>query len=905
MILRKGLLLFLLLTLATYLPAQNTLFQFSRIDIARGLSNNGVNCVFKDSKGFLWFGTQSGLNRFDGYTFKVFRNDLNDSTSISDNSVIKILEGPDDKLWVYFRVGFNIYDPVTERFDHRPQLYLQSIKIPDSSIATVKKDASGNFWFSDTKTGLYKYNPSSKQTIHFYHDDKDDKTLHSDNVTSIAESASGGWWIIYGDGVIDKMDEKTNKITYRNINIQKLYPNTLTDYQLFSDSQNDLWIYIASNNHEGIFYYNTASGQIQHIHKGNNKNDLNNDLVNGIVQDNNGLIWIATDHGGVNLLNKNNFSIQYLLNREDDDKSISQNSLTSIYKDEAGIVWIGTFKKGISYYHNDIIKFPLYRKQLLNPSSLSYNDVNKFAEDAKGNLWIGANGGGLIYLNRKTGEFKQYVHNAADPNSLCNNVIVSLCIDHEQKLWIGTYYGGLDCFDGKNFKHYKHNDTDSTTIGDDRVWEITEDAEKRLWIGTFAAGMDLFDRQKQTFIHYKGGAPNSVISNYITVIVDGKDSNLWIGTSYGFDVMNKTTGKFTHFGHDDSKPTATLSNNNILSLIQDSRGFIWVGTRDGLNVFDPLTQKCKIFRVQDGLPDNAVTTILEDKDHNLWLGTPNGLSHAIAAQNKNTREFFLTFKNYDENDGLQGKEFNEKAAFKLSSGELIFGGANGFNIFNPANIRNDDKQPSVILTGLQLFNNNVAIGEKINGHIILPQSITAAKEITLRYNENVFSIEFASLGFPVKNKMKYSYMLEGFDKKWLTADDKTRKATFTNLDPGDYTFKVRTSKEDGSWSDQATSIAIKILPPFWKTTLAYIIYVLLAISALILGRRAILQRARMRFAIEHERKEAQRLHELDMMKIRFFTNVSHEFRTPLSLILSPLDKIIRQSSEADQKKQFQ
>ena len=905
MIRKKGLLLILLSFCVIYLSAQNSLFQFSRIDIANGLSNNGVNCIFKDSKGFLWFGTMSGLNRFDGYTFKIFRNDLNDSSSISDNSVVKILEGPDNKLWVYFRVGFNIYDPITEKFDHRPQDFLKSINIPDSSIASVKKDSNGNFWFSDTKTGLYKYMPSSNQTIHFSHNEKDEKTLHSDNVTAITESASGGWWVIYSDGVIDKMDERTNKIVYRNTSIQKLYPNEISEYQVFADAQNDLWIYIASNNHLGIFYYNTSSGQIQHIHKGNEKNDLNNDLVNGIVQDNNGLIWIATDHGGINLLDKKDFSIHYLENREDDDKSISQNSLTSIYRDDAGIIWIGTFKKGLSYYHNDIIKFPLYRKQLLNSSSLSYNDVNRFAEDAKGNLWIGANGGGLIYLNRQTGEFKQYLHDPNNPNSLCNNVIVSLCVDCDQKLWIGTYYGGMDCFDGKNFKHYKHNDADSNSIGDDRIWEIMEDAQKNLWIGTFAAGMDLFDRQKNKFIHYKGGVPNSVISNYITVLVDGKDSNLWIGTSYGFDVLNKRTGKFSHYGHDDNNPTTTLSNNNILGLIQDSRGYLWIGTRDGLNVFDPSTKKCRIFRAQDGLPDDAVMTILEDNDHSFWVGTPNGLSHAVLTENKSAHDFSLRFTNYDESDGLQGKEFNEKAAFKTKKGELIFGGANGFNIFNPDNIRNDDKQHPVILTGLQLFNSDIAIGEKLNGHVILPQSISASKEITLKYNENIFSIEFAALGFPVKKNVKYEYILDGFSKQWLVADASTRKATFTNLDPGDYTFKVRTLNENGSWNKETVDLVIKILPPFWKTPLAYIIYTLLAICILIFARRMIVQRAHMRFALEHERREAQRLHELDMMKIRFFTNVSHEFRTPLSLILSPLEKIIRNTSESNQKNQFQ
>ncbi|HVM89482.1 MAG TPA: two-component regulator propeller domain-containing protein [Puia sp.] len=902
--LEKGLLLMFLMQV-NILLAQNSLYQFSRIDISQGLSHNSVNCIFKDSRGFFWFGTMSGLNRFDGYNFKTFRHDINNESSIGDDFVARVLEAPDNKLWIYFRAGMNIYDPVTEKFDRHPQVYLNSIQVPDTNITDIKKDAGGNYWFCDTKTGLYKYDPLHHHTSHFFHNPYDTSTLYSDNIRSIAPCMGNGWWIIYSDGVIDKMDMHTNKIVYRNTGIKKLYQQGISEYHLFADDQNDLWAYIGSNNNAGVFYCNSSTGAIRHIVKGNSANSLNNDLVNGIVQDDKGLIWIATDHGGLNLIDKKDFSVRYLLNREDDDKSISQNSLTSIYKDNDGIIWVGTFKKGVNYFHNNILKFSLYRKQLLDPSSLTYNDVNRFIEDEKSNLWIGTNGGGLIYFNRQTGKFKQLLHDPNNSNSLCNNVIVSLCMDHEQKLWIGTYYGGLDCFDGKTFRHYKHNDADSTSIGDDRIWDIIEDADKNLWIGTFAAGLELFNRQNNTFRHYKGGVPNSVVSSYVNALVDGRNEKLWIGTGYGLDMLDKKTGNFTHFGHDNNNVSNSLSNDNTLGLIEDSRGLIWVGTRDGLDVFDPVVKKFRIFRKQDGLPDNVILTIQEDDMHNLWVSTPNGLSNVVISENAPIDKLNVQFKNYDESDGLQGKEFNEKAAYKTREGELIFGGANGFNMFNPRNINIIGKQPAVVLTGLQLFNSDVAIGEKIDGHIILPQSISVSKEIILRYNENVFSIEFASLGFPVKKNVKYSYILEDFNKQWLIADEKTRKATFTNLDPGDYVFKVRTSDGNGKWGTEVAALGIKILPPFWKTPLAYIIYALIAILILIFSRHLILQRAHMRFAIAQERQEAQRMHELDMMKIKFFTNMSHEFRTPLSLILSPLDRIIKNAPEPSQKKQFQ
>ncbi|MBS1668666.1 MAG: helix-turn-helix domain-containing protein [Bacteroidetes bacterium] len=901
----KGLLVFLSIVLYNCLLAQPSPFRFSRIDISNGLSNNGVNNIFKDSKGFLWFGTLAGLNRFDGYRFKVFRNDAKDSSSIGDDDVTQICEGPEDKLWIFFKTGFDIYDPKTEKFDHHPMAFLHSINIDDDNITSVHLDKEGNFWFPDLESGLYKYNPSTKSTTHFTHKESDTTSLHSNQVSSIAESPNAGWWIVYNDGVIDKLDNQSNKITYRNTTVSSYFPKQHLKFRLFADSDNDLWVCPADNNYFGIYYCNTRTGAIHHFRKDGTNKGLNNDLVNGIVQDLSGRLWIATDHGGINLINKKDFSVYYLLNREDDDKTISQNSLVTIYRDYDGVIWIGTFKKGISYFHDDIIKFPLFRKQLLNPSGLNYSDVNRFEEDDRGNIWVGTNGGGLTYYNRQTGEFKKYVHDPANPNSICNDVVVSLCIDHEKKLWIGTYYGGLDCFDGKTFTHYRHNTSDANSIGDDRVWDIKEDAEGRLWIGTFAAGLELFDRKNNKFIHYKAGNTNSVTSNYVTALVNGRDEKLWMATDNGFDMLDKRTGKFTQYGHDENNPSNSLSYNNCICLFEDSRGIVWIGTREGLNAFNPKTQKFQVFSMKDGLPDNTIVTILEDNAQHLWLGSPKGLTKLSITENKNNGALSCQFENYDETDGLQGREFNEKAAFKTKEGELIFGGANGFNIFQPENIKNDYQKPLIALTGFQLFNIDMGIGQKLNGHVVLPESITTSKKITLRYNENVFSIEFAALGFPMQKKIKYQYMLEGFDKQWLAADDKNRKATFTNLDPGDYIFKVRTSDNNGSWSNESKTLAISILPPFWKTGYAYFAYVLLAIGVLLFARRLLLQRAHMRYAIEHERREAQRLHELDMIKIRFFTNMSHEFRTPLSLILSPLDKIIKTAIEPLQKKQFQ
>jgi signal transduction histidine kinase/ligand-binding sensor domain-containing protein/DNA-binding response OmpR family regulator len=904
---RTILYLLLLSLLPAAIRAQDDLYRFSRVDIAQGLSHNEVNCMLRDENGFLWIGTMSGLDRFDAYKFKVFKHDLRDSSSISDDYIEKILEGPGHKLWVFTRNGINIYDPLTEKFDRNPQVFLDSIHIPNGNIigniADIKKDSLGNYWFLSAQTGIYKYNPAAHRTTRYFHRDEDPFSLYSGNIASFAMNKDGDWWIVYMDGIMEKMSGLTGRVVLRSAALQQAAAEKSLSYVTYCDGQNDLWLY-AGASASGVFYYNAMTDKAIHIDKGTGPRNLNTNIVKCIIQDQKGFVWIATDHGGINLLDKKDFSLHYIMNREDDPQSISQNSINTIYRDTEGFIWIGTYKKGISYHHEDIMKFPLYRPRIPAARNRNYEDVNRFLEDGKGNLWIGTNGGGLVYFNRQTGKFTQYLHNPADPASLTNDIIVSLCIDHEQRLWIGTYFGGLDCFDGKVFHHYRHNEKDTSSISDDRVWELLEDSGHQLWIGTFSQGLDRFDPVTKGFIHYKPFAPNSLQSGYVTGLMEDSRGNIWIATAYGIDILQKSTGRFLHFGHDDNHPATSLSNNNTFRTMEDSRGLIWVATREGLNVFDTVTRQFRTFRTEDGLPDNTVLDILEDDEHHLWLGSPNGLSNVLVSMDPANRRISCQFRNYDESDGLQGREFNEKAAYRTRRGELIFGGAYGFNIFSPSQIRYGSAGKTLSLTDLQVSNKSVDIGEKINGHIILPQSISRVKEISLPYNENVFSLEFAALDFSNPDKVKYAYMLEGFSKQWLTADNKTRKATFTNLDPGDYVFKVKTADDQGGWNPDGLSLQIHILPPFWKTPLAYTLYGILLIMVLFLARRMIVQRARMRFAIEQERKEAHRLHELDMMKIRFFTNVSHEFRTPLSLILTPLDKIIRDTDNPARKSQF-
>lgn len=877
--------------------AQNSQYKFVRLDNKQGLSHNQVTSIYKDSKGFMWFGTMSGLNRFDGYKFKVFKHSIQDSTSISDNFIQNITEDNDHNLWVNTRNGVNIYNPQTESFQRSPSVLLKRFDLTRLTFKTLWKDRLGNVWGIGSTSGIYIQEAKTGKMIRLSHKDNDTTSLKSNIVASVKEDLNDNYWVIHQDGIIEKIQKKSFKVVFRSYELQNQHLGNLTDLELFIDKDNDLWILPGES--RGLYYLNTHNKTFLHITKDSPNCKLNTNIVRHITQDNQGIIWIGTDHGGINLLNKKDFTVRYLLNNPEDDKSISQNTINSMYKDDQGIIWIGTFKNGISYYHENLIKFQLIKHQLNNLQSIDFDDVNCFAEDAKENLWIGTNGGGLIYYDRHSGHFSSYVHQATNPNSLSNDIILSLYLDNTQKLWIGTYFGGLDIFDGKRFHSFRNNPCDPQSIADDRIWRVFEDSKSNIWIGTLGGGLDQFNRQKETFLHYRNGDINSVRSPYVICFQEDKDKNIWIGTADGIDVLLNQTGRFMHYEHETNNPQS-LSNNNVTAILEDSRKWIWVATREGLNLFNKEKGTFKVYREEDGLPDNAIVALLEDNSHNLWVSTPNGLS-CISVAKMSDGGCSASFKNYDEADGLQGKAFNENAAFKTRKGELVFGGANGINIFQPSEIKTNKTIPAVILTDFLIFNRSVKVNERFDGRVILKRAICEAKELDLKYSENIFSIEFTALNFIHPEKNRYMYKLEGFNEDWMKADGKNRKATYTNLNPGKYIFRVKASNNDNYWNEQGISITITVLPPFWKTKFALFIYILLIIGALLLSRTILLERARLKFRLEQERRESQQSHELDMMKIKFFTNISHEFRTPLTLIITPLEKIIKNTKDDELK----
>ncbi|RZK66929.1 MAG: hybrid sensor histidine kinase/response regulator, partial [Pedobacter sp.] len=455
MIKRVWLLLFTALIglLNSPVSAQYDQYQFSHLNINNGLPHNDVNCFYKDSKGFLWLGTMAGLARYDGYSFKVYKHRSKNSSTISDSDVRSINEGPDQKLWIETRAGLDVYDPETEQFDHNIKPELDKYGIPESNVRMVRKGHNGAFWFVSTVTGLYKYDSKTGKSVHVSHHLKVDNTVAASPIIDLAEDKNGDAWIIHADGLLEMLSKNTRRVDKRVSLAAQFYDRESDTYKIFIDRQGLIWVYDISTS-TGIVSFDPLTNTLKQINKGSSYLKLNSDIVTGVVQDKDDNIWVGTDHGGINIINKKNASVKYILNNENDSKSLSQNSISSIYYDDQGIVWVGTFRKGINFYHPGIIKFNLI-KHSSDPGSLIYSDVNRMLEDKAGNIWIGTNGKGLVYYNRATQKFVSYRHDPRNPNSLAHDAIVGLYTDRFGKLWVGTYTGGFDVFDNGIFKHYK------------------------------------------------------------------------------------------------------------------------------------------------------------------------------------------------------------------------------------------------------------------------------------------------------------------------------------------------------------------------------------------------------------------------------------------------------------------
>ncbi|MFB6318311.1 two-component regulator propeller domain-containing protein [Saccharicrinis sp. FJH54] len=867
----------------------NSRYSFLRLNNSNGLINNQVTCIFKDSHGFIWIGTSAGLSRYDGSKFINFKHNLNDSTTIIDNYIVKIKEDRTGKLWIKTRWEYVVYDIEKEKFIPN----IKKLIGDENNIEALKEvysDEDRNIWFTHNQVhGIEMYNDSTGEPVTPF----GNQTLKASQIVDFKDTGNR-YYLVYSNGTIDCFTHNF-KLKYRDTFLNGKTGIDSLNLKLFIDTDRDLWLY---GNNEGLYHRENKSGIWHNYTINSDILSLSSNLIVKVIQDDKGLIWVGTDHGGIDIFNKYSKKVETVYHQPGDDKSLSQNSITDLFIDNNNIIWVGTYKKGVCYYHESIYKFPHYHNFIPEQYGLSYNDVNCFAEDAAGNLWIGTNGSGLIRFNRTSNAYKLFKNDPANPNSLSNNVVVSLFFDSDSLLFIGTYTGGLNVYDGRNFTRYKARDG----LPNESIWTITEDNLNRIWIGTLGGGIVLFDKLEHKLRPLENKGNVTLPSNFVNHIYKMHDGTMFIGTAVGVAFYNIDESRYRNHPVKNANVPLRISNNNVNAVFEDSRGLLWIATREGLTVADPNSDFIKYFDEDDNLPTDIMNCILEDEFQSVWVSKSSGLSQIVVSQSEPGESYDFKVYNYTEADGLQGREYNANARLKTKNNELIFGGPNGFNLFQSQNIKYNNLKPKIVFTDFQIFNSSVKPDEEIKNRVILTKSITFTDKITLKYAMNLFSIEFAALDFFIPEKVRYQYMLEGFDRDWIDAEDNIHKVTYTNLNAGKYTFRVKASNNDNQWSNEATSLSITVLPPVYASPLAYIIYAVIILLLIVYFRYSMIRKERLRLKIEHDKLMAKRHHEMDEMKLRFLTNVSHEFRTPLTLILSPVEKLIRLSKNTSDKK---
>jgi ligand-binding sensor domain-containing protein/signal transduction histidine kinase len=801
-----------ILSLATTicLQAQNRDIKFEHL--YEGLSQSSVRCILKDSKGYMWFGTYYGLNKYDAYGFKIYKYDQKDPRSLSGNRISCIYEDREGILWVgTYLEGLNAYDRELDSFVHYRNNPADSTSLSSDFVRTIFEDNNGNLWIGTLYGGLNLFERSSKTFKHLRQNSSVEKnSLQNNDIFSIIEDHDGKLWIGTNGGGLHFFDPQTKTFTFfRYTKDNPVNLNAHNFGKILKEDKNGGSIWIGTSG-EGIWSFNKGTHTFKNYTRGKGKTGLNHQIITDLYQNESGNLWIATDGGGINILDPVKETYSYLQNDPDDKSSISNNQVYTIYRDDQDIVWIGNYNGAINIFNRSLSKFSLYTQSNRNKNSLSFKSVLSFCEDYQGKIWIGTDGGGLNLFDRERNLFRHFMHDDKNPKSIGGNAVTKVYEDKRRNLWIGTYAAGLILYDRKKNRFISHlnNPADDRTINSNNIFAIFEDSRNNLWIGTLDAGLNLFDRDKNIFRHYMHNEKDtSTIShNAAMLIYEDQQGNLWIGTEGGgLNKFNRDTGKFIRYVHNPDKP-GTIPNNEVKSIFEDSQGNLWVGTvGSGLCLLDRATNTFKAITTENGLPSNAILAIIEDNQQNLWLSTNSGLCKFNPQKN--------TFRSYDISDGLQSNEFNYSAFLKSKKGELYFGGLNGFNVFNPDEISDNAHIPPVFITDFLIFNkpqNLVCAGSP------LEKNITETCQLTLSYKQSVFSFEFAALNFTSANKNQYAYILEGFEDNWNYIGNR-RTATYTNINPGEYIFRVKASNNDRIWNEAGTYIAIKITPPFWQT----------------------------------------------------------------------------------------
>ncbi len=883
--------LFLFFVSAIGLKSQAPDLKFEILDSKNGLSNSNIWAIQKDYKGFLWIGTEDGLNLYDGYSFKVFRTNLKDTNSISCNAIHCFYA---DKLvlWTGAREGLNQYDWQTGKFQRFfPELTVDEAtgktskvnnhaKVWRNSINVIVKDAR-NRLLVGTDLGFLEFD-CQKKYFKSIRNENTNFQLDSIPVNCAATSPNNVWIGSNTEGLF-KLDMKTNQLSQ--------FFKSFSIISILYENDSSIWL----GTYNGAIHFNSLTGNYKIFGKTNDANSIVGNQIDVIIKGNNELIWFGTTTG-LSLFDPKKEVFYNYLPVSGEEKSLSSQSIKAMYKDDAGIIWLGTRLGGINIYDTKSTKFEHFKHKLNNNNTLSNNVISKIEEDENRNIWIATDGGGLNKFDRRTNKFTVYQSKAGNTNSLTTNKVLALYADKKGGLWIGMWEGGLDYLDieKQQFTHFKNSLNgkvykdyrESSNIYNNWVFYILGDREGDLWLALWGGGLNRYDTKRKLFTKYpvKDREKFSEMESHVgVVLLEDKWGDIWYGTQQtGLYRYNKQRDEMTRFVNEAGNPNS-ISDNNIYSLREDSQKRIWIGTDGGgLNLYNRKANNFTSFRISDGLPSDVITGILEDNRGRLWLSTGNGISCATFTENKGVLSG--SFKNYTVEDGLQGMQFVRWASLKSATGELYFGGLNGFNIINPEKIIDNNYLPPVVFTDFQVHYKSVVPSTE---NAPLTKHIAEAQELVLQYFQDVITFEFSALNFTHPEKNQYAFYMKGFDAEWHYVGNQ-RKATYTNLNAGEYTFYVKGSNNDGVWNEKPISVKVIVFPPWWKTWWFRTLLILITLGSI---------SSFFGFRIRKIRKQKERLEVLVNKRTAQLQATNEKLREKQNEIIQQNEEIHQQAEE--------
>lgn len=856
----RELLTFILLLIIS--DAHGASLRFKQIEATDGLSDNKINAILKDRDGFVWIAGVSGLNRYDGYGIKIYRNEPSDSTSITDNYVDDVVQATDGTIWVKASGKYVAYNPETDTFDNNPGHILARYGITGSP-ETITSDRLGE-WFFVRNDGLYRH--IGGRTI------KIDGVPSSDNdVTAICTLYDNSATAIIEDtGRITLVDSVGSVMRRDDTIVPQL--NGTTQFWLFADREGLLWVY----GNSGVWVFDSHSGGWIHppLPQGVQPGSLR-----AIAQDNIGRIWLGLDNEGVAVIDKNG-GVMKLVNNPNDIYSLGNNSVTTLFADDDGTMWVGTQKKGVSIYNDSEFKFDLE----------AMPDVNCIVEASQpGQYWIGTDNSGLMLWDRKTGKQTPVTDPAEGSRP---HAITTITKSRDGSLWTGTFNNGMSHYVNGRFTHYNTGNG----LPNNNVWAIEENNDGTLWIATLGGGLVLMNPASNTFTTYTA-ANSGLPSDYVMTLTRGSDGKLYIGTPDGLATLDPVTNKILAVKgtRDNGKQ---LEDRAIGQLFTDSRGLLWIGSRDGLCVYDLKHDRIYEVPLLPDIPRPYILGMAEDAARNLWVGVDGSIINVTVAPDLNNSGYSFTPHVYSGKDGLQNSTFNQRSMAMLDNGDIVIGGLYGLNRVSPGSIRYNLSRPKVIFTDLILQGGEpVKPGKEYDGRVILDKTLNHTDKVTLTYRQNSFTIYFATDNQIHPEHTTYYYKLEGFRDEWLECPAGMHHVTYTNLSPGDYRLLIKAVNSDGVEGDSERSLNITITPPIWATVWAKTIYTILAIALVALLFMGLRRHEHRRYIKRQQEESARKQEEINQMKFKFYTNVSHELRTPLTLILSPLESMMRDTND--------